>query len=137
MRPEVPVGAGAPHGIDETQEGLSLPSLVVGEGQGRVREVRDAADLVPDGRRTVLGAPGAFARCRPPASAQCRCRHHPHLGFAIDGQCDQRGPHRDAAHEVLRAVDGVDHPRPAGPHLSAVLLAEQCVVGAVVREALP
>lgn len=56
------------------------------------------------------------------------------MGVTVDGQCDQRGPDRDAADVVLRAVNRVDDPGPASAHRAAVLFANEGVVGPVGLE---
>ncbi|SKX66792.1 Uncharacterised protein [Mycobacteroides abscessus subsp. abscessus] len=85
--------------------------------------------MVECDERTVTGG-------GPPTAAQRRRRHDADHRHAVDQQSDQRGPDRDAAHEVLGAVDGVDDPLPTGQdRVTAELFAEDLVVGEDGREA--
>ena len=112
--PEVPVRAGAPERVGQLDEVLPLPAFL---------PARPA-------RSRTARRPRAWRRRRPaaggPRTSTCRCRHpcpsRPTSAGPAPGrrparppalvldQRDQRGPDGHAAHEVLGAVDRVDHP---------------------------
>src|SRR5690606_5342851 len=73
----------------------------------------------------------------PPAAAQQRGADHADHGDAVLHQRDERGPHGHSAQEVLRAVDGVHHPHPAGCRGgAATFLTRHGVVGTFGGEQL-
>ena len=65
-----------------------------------------------DGMPVREGAPPPG---RPPAAAERRRGDHADHELAVELERDQRGPDRDAADEVRRAVDRVDDPPPRAP----------------------
>ncbi len=113
--PEVAVGAGAPAVVHEVEEVVAPAALAPPpEGGVRQRRVAETADLrhgmrfADDSDRPVQAPePGG-----PPAPLQRGRGDEPEHGRLVDDEADERGPHGHTAHEVLRAVDGVDDPAP-------------------------
>ena len=80
-------------------------------------------------RERALAAPAHHRRCNAGALTT------PTTGTPSSSKRDQRGPHRDAADEVLGAVDGVDDPLAAGENRCATeLFTEHDIVGPLRRQ---
>ena len=116
VRPEVAEGAGAPDASRQrrgTRRAAVTPSRSATSRRGTRRpSVADAGD-----RDAAWPPPASDATRRCPRAAHQRRpsagrRHHADHDLARRPERDQRGPHRDAADEVLRAVDRVDDPAP-------------------------
>ena len=74
---------------------------------------------------------------RPPPSAEGRCGHETKHRTAGVDQPDQGRPDRDAAHEVVGAVDGVDDPLARAVTRRLDLLADDGVARAGALELRP
>ncbi len=67
--------------------------------------------------------------------AECGCTGDSDGDLRAVHQCDQGGPDRHASHEILRRIDGVDHPSPSGRGcIGAELLADDPVTGSKLGE---
>ena len=75
-------------------------------------------------RRLRAGGPSPTT-----ATADGRLAYHAYTRLAVDGEGDQRRPHRDSLEEVRRAVDRVDDPLAGAVAFRAVLLAQDAVAG--------
>ena len=115
-------------GVDEAHDTVPDAGLAV-EAQARVQErrrpqvadVRDAHAPAVQARATALARSVELARDR--------VEDHAGDDLAVRLEGEQRCPHGDPAHEVLRAVDRVDDPAHVGGALGAELLAEEPPVG--------
>ena len=136
VAPEVGEPPDVPAALDERTEPGTESRLVertdAGRADVRVRQPRDLghADQLPVRERP------AAAPCPPPSAERGRRRDADH-DLAVDLEPEQRGPRRHAAHEALRAIDGVHDPA-ARPHArGAELLADDRVARSVGGEAVP
>ena len=98
-----------------------LPAAERGVRQRRVVERRDIGDPARLSRGQRLAGPRAAALRRPPASAEGRRRDDAGDDLVLDHQADERRPDRNAADEVLGAVDRVDDPAARAPAASCPL----------------
>ena len=113
--PEVAVGTGAPAGVEEVEEALAsaqcTPPAQARVGDGCVRDVLDPGDGEPAGGGEAAPRPGARTHGGPPATLESgRCDQAEDGGVVLVEQTDEGRPDRDAAYEVVGAVDRVDDP---------------------------
>ena len=138
--PEVAVARGCasncPSGRGSGRAGRARPSPTATRTRGwrrRVRLTRDTARR--RGARAERARPGAGARAAHQRRASAGADTMPTTGRVAVEQRDQRRPDGHAAHEVLRAVDGIDHPATSARALRTELFAGDRVVGTVLARA--
>ena len=85
-------------------------------------------------RRSIPRRRTPLIPARPTSAAERGRRHHSELHDAVLLERDQRRPDRDPAGVVPRAVDRVEDPATRAGACSALLLSEDRVVGALLRE---
>lgn len=133
--PEVAESAHAPHVVGQGDQRVAVaavpPARQRRERHRGMGHVTHLGHMDAGGMIHVRAHVRTAVAQREPAGVQVRGRHHADDDAVAVLQADQRGPHRHAAHEVLRAVDRVDDPAPAGGVLLAELLAVDRVVGAL------
>ena len=89
-------------------------------------------------RRLWPFQPRAQSAAGPPPPSQRGRAHHADGRDAIFEERNQTGPHRNSAHEVLGAVDRVDHPLAAlEDRRSTLFLAEDRVPGPLASQDRP
>jgi hypothetical protein len=124
--PEIAEGTGVPDGRLDSHE--VAPVRRRHRGVSETRNRRDP-DCLPVPKR-------ALATCRPPAVAERRSRDDAADDLVLSLERDQRRPDRNAAREVLRPVDRIDHP-PDRTDAGAFLLAHDALARTAGRDALP